>query len=252
MQAPEQKAKLEKVISRESTNFQWVKLSMNYGMLAFMVLTKLMRGPGGGKESMFGLKICDALAWVAYAALWVFAALLTLLAARVAKMENQEKLACGYKFTKGDQNLNFRGIMKLVLVAFFAAFFATMSGLSPGLIFNSFLIQLDIHPAVASATGMYMTMFTTAAATINLLLSNGLNIPYTVLISAISIVGTVPGLYGQVAIVVKSGGRNQFTVMILLLFLVICLISVLPLSILETLNANANGVNVTGFNSFCS
>lgn len=196
MQTPEQQEKLAKVISRESTNFQWVKLAMNYGMLAFMILTKLVRGPGGGKESMFGLEICDTLAWVAYAALWVFAGLLTLLAARVAKKEYQDKLACGYKFTKGDQNLNLKGIVKLVLVAFFAAFFAAMSGVGPGLIFNSFLIQLDIHPAVASATGMYMTMFTTAAATINLLLSNGLNLPYSALICAITIVGTIPGLFG--------------------------------------------------------
>ena len=89
-----------------------------------------------------------------------------------------------------------RRITMLVLVAYFAAFFAAVSGVGPGVIFNSFLIQLDMHPAVASATGMYCTMFTTLAATINLLLNDGLNIPYLMIITCLTIVGTIPGLYG--------------------------------------------------------
>jgi len=92
--------------------------------------------------------------------------------------------------------LNGKNVILLVFVAFFAAFLAGMSGVGPGVIFNSFLILLDIHPAVASATGMYMTMFTTLAATINLLINEGLNIPYCICICLITIVGTIPGLYG--------------------------------------------------------
>jgi hypothetical protein len=64
---------------------------MNVGMLVFMIITKLIRGPGGGKESMFGLDICDAVAWVAYVALWLFALFITFLAARSAKQDYLEK-----------------------------------------------------------------------------------------------------------------------------------------------------------------
>ena len=87
-------------------------------------------------------------------------------------------------------------IILLVAVAFFCAFFAAMSGVGPGLIFNSFMIQIDMTPAVGSATGMYMTMFTTMAATINLLFNDKLNIPFFVLINILTVVGTIPGLYG--------------------------------------------------------
>ena len=147
--------------------------------------------------------------------------------------------------------MNPKRITKLVLVAYFAAFFSAMSGVGPGGLFTSFLIQIEVHPAVASATGMYCTMFTTLAATINLLLNNGLNIPYFLLISALTIVGTIPGVLGQVAIVTKSGGRNSFTVAILLSFLFICLVTVLPLSIVETMRASDNGEDVTAFSPYC-
>ena len=200
---------------------------------------------------MFGLDICDSTSWVAYASLWAFAILLTLLAAKISKRECQEKKDCGYNFTQGDQDLNPKRITKLVLVAYFAAFFSAMSGVGPGGLFTSFLIQIEVHPAVASATGMYCTMFTTLAATINLLLNNGLNIPYFLLISALTIVGTIPGVLGQVAIVTKTGGRNSFTVAILLSFLFICLVTVLPLSIVETMRASDNGEDVTAFSPYC-
>lgn len=45
-------------------------------------------------------------------------------------------------------------------------FIAVCVGLGPGLFFNPILIQLGMNPAVASGTGMYMTFYTTLAATI--------------------------------------------------------------------------------------
>lgn len=94
---------LEKVIERESTNLQWPKLAMNLGMLVFMFLSKVIRGPGGGEESSFGVKICDPVAWTAFAVMILFALLLTVLAAYVANKENAEKERVGYVFTRGDQ-----------------------------------------------------------------------------------------------------------------------------------------------------
>ena len=45
---------MKQIIEKESTNFQWVKLALNVGMLAIMIISKLVRGPGGGEESIFG------------------------------------------------------------------------------------------------------------------------------------------------------------------------------------------------------
>jgi len=75
---------------------------MNYGALILMTLVTFFRGSGGGKESHFGMKLCDAASWVALVFLVVVAVFLTALAAKLARVENQKKKDVGYKFTKGD------------------------------------------------------------------------------------------------------------------------------------------------------
>jgi len=132
----------------------------------------------------------------------------TALAAKLANQEFREKKSLGYNFTKGDQEFSSKTIIKLVTVAFTVAFFSGVAGLGPGLIFNSVLVQLDMHPAVASATGMYCTMFTTLAGTINILINKQLNMPFSALICLITFLGTMPGLYGQNWIVRKAKGRT--------------------------------------------
>ena len=224
---------------------------MNVGMLLIMVLSKVARGPGGGFESAFGLQICDAAAWLAFVALVAFAALFTFLAAKIAIKEFVEKKNCGYKFTRGDQELTTKNVFKLSGIAFLGAFLAALSGIGPGVVFNSVMIQLDLHPAVASATGMYLVLFTTLSASINLLINEQLNIPYSLWLSLFTIIGTIPGLFAQGWIVRKAGGRNQFTVMILIFILVFCLLTILPLSLLEALKANDDGKSITKVNSFC-
>lgn len=72
-------------------------------MLLIMIVTKLVRGPGGGAESIFGLDICDVGAWIAFAVLVILAVILTIIASRVSSREYAEKLDAGYHFTKGDQ-----------------------------------------------------------------------------------------------------------------------------------------------------
>ena len=220
-------------------------------MLVIMIASKVVRGPGDGKDSVFGLDICSEGAWAAYAFLVVAALLLTYFAAKVAKNDYQNKLANGYKFCKGDQELNTKNQMKLVGIAFGGAFAATTCGLAPGLVFYPTLINMDMHPVVASATGMYLALWTTLAGTILVLLNDALNIPFSLLINILTIIGTIPGLKGQIWVVQKAGGRNQFTVMILLAFLIFQLVTILPLSLVEAMNAKDTGEDITAFKEFC-
>ena len=70
-----------------------------------------------------------------------------------------------------------------------------MAGLGPGVMFTSVFLEIDMHPTVASATGMYLTLFTTLATTINNIINQNLNLHYTLLISIVSILACIPGLY---------------------------------------------------------
>ena len=101
----------------------------------------------------------------------------------------------GYKFVKGDLEFTRPMIAKLVTIAFFAAFLAVSVGLGPGLTFNAVLVQLNLHYAIASSTGMYLTMFTTINATITMLIFKSIDVNYMLYIGALSIIGSVPGIF---------------------------------------------------------
>lgn len=192
----QQKEQLESIKAKENTNFQWTKLAMNYGILIVMTVIKLIRGPGAGQESLLGITICSWQSWLAFAIQIIIVLIFSGLAAKIANNEYEKKEKLGYEFSKGDQKFSNRVILKLILIAFIVAFFSGIAGLGPGLIFNSVLVQLDMHPAVASATGMYCTLFTTAAATINVLINQKLDLPFAGWICSMTLIGTLPGLYG--------------------------------------------------------
>ena len=59
----EREKQLTKLIESESTNFQWSKLSINFGMLAIMTIIQLLRGPDS-KPSIIGVNRCDNLDFI--------------------------------------------------------------------------------------------------------------------------------------------------------------------------------------------
>ena len=88
---------MAKIIQKESTNFQWSKLALNYGMLAIMVILQLLRGPGS-EPSIIGINRCDNLDWVLLTALILMCCLLTIAGCRMMQIEYESKEAAGYKF----------------------------------------------------------------------------------------------------------------------------------------------------------
>ena len=52
-----------------------------------------------------------------------------------------------------------------------------------------------MHYAVASSTGMYLTMFTALAATINMIIFKRIDIQYMLVIAVLTILGSIPGIF---------------------------------------------------------
>ena len=207
-QKSKEEEELDKIIAKESTNLQWAKLALNFGMLVLMVVCMILRGPGRGRPSVIGVHHCEAGDFIFLAIILVGAVLATFIAYLIAKSEYNEKKNVGYTFVKGD--LEFTGVntFKLVLIAFTGAFLATAVGLGPGAVFVPVLVQLDMHSGVASSTGMYLTMFTALAATINMIVFNAINVKYMLILCALTIVASVPGIWMQGFIRIKAGGRT--------------------------------------------
>ena len=78
---------LEKIHRRESTNFQWGKLGMNYGMLAIMIVSQVVRGPGSGVKSVVGVEFCHTASWITFAILVACSVCMTVLAIMVSAKE---------------------------------------------------------------------------------------------------------------------------------------------------------------------
>ena len=120
------------------------------------------------------MHICDTASWALFAVFVILALVFTVIAVKIANKKHEAKKKAGYVFTRVDPEFTLKTSILYVLFAFGAAFFAALAGIGPGLVFNSLFVSMDKHPSVASATGMYMTLFTTLSATINVMINQKL------------------------------------------------------------------------------
>ena len=159
-----------------------------------MVVCMMLRGPGN-EESLIGVKACETSDYLFLVLILFAAILLTYIAVRRAQEEYRVKVDVDYKFVEGDQEFRGPVIAKLITIGFFGAFLAASVGLGPGSVFNPVMVQLNMHYAVASSTGMYLTMFTALAATINMLIFKRIDVSYMLLIAVLTVLGSVPGIF---------------------------------------------------------
>ena len=87
------------------------------------------------------------------------------------------------------------------------------------------MITLGTDPSVASATGMYLTLFVTLSATIVFAIFGFVKLDYCILLNIMTIIGSGPGLYLQPWLVKKTG-KPIVTVIIMQCVLMMMLISV--------------------------
>jgi uncharacterized membrane protein YfcA len=84
----------------------------------------------------------------------------------VLKKEYKEKLECGYNFVQGDIKLRVYDISMLIGIAWIGAFISSFCGIGGGMIFCPILVIVGLEARVATATGMYLTLFTSLSYTI--------------------------------------------------------------------------------------
>jgi hypothetical protein len=166
---------LKKLVEYESTNFQWQKLALNWGMVLVLILISILRGSGEGL-SMIDVARCDKTDWFLFGALQICCLLFLGYGIYVVKTEHALKVKVRYEFTPGDLQATNPKIARMVIVSFFGSAAAAFCGVGPGFIFAPLLVVIGIEPQVATATGMYVTMFTTLAATIQTMVFKKINL----------------------------------------------------------------------------
>ena len=66
----------------------------------------------------------------------------------------------------GDLKLDLKNVSTFILIAWLGAFISGFCGIGGGFIFCPILIIIGVQPIVATATGMYLTTFTTLSFSI--------------------------------------------------------------------------------------
>lgn len=196
---------LTEIYKRESTNLQYKKLFLNVSLVVILTIIALCQGDGK-TASFVGISKCDSTD-LAMTALLITISLSYLLYAifGVLRPEYKQKVACGYKFTQGDFECTLKNASSLSAIAFLGASVGSCCGTGTGYIFNPVLIATGIDPAVASATGMYLTLFVTLSASIVMSIFGMVTLDYCILLSILTVIGSAPGIILQPWLVKKTG-----------------------------------------------
>lgn len=184
---------LNAIIVSESTHCQWKKIIMNFAIIVVLLLVSIFRG-SKSKVSVVGVKRCADWDWGLFGILMAAGVILTIASIIYLKVIYNDKVKKGYVFVKGDFEAKPKSVALLIVVSLVGGFLVASAGIGGGLIFNPFLMQIDIAPPVASATGMYMVTFTTGAATMLNCLNGNMPYEYMGLLFVYTIIGTYPGL----------------------------------------------------------
>lgn len=192
-------------------------------MVIVLLLCSIFRGTKK-KESVVGVKRCEDLEWGLFGILIGSGIFLTIIAIVYLSKLHSEKVKKGYVFEKGDFEGTAKNIALLIVVSLIGGFLISCAGIGGGLIFNPFLLIINLPPAVAAATGMYLSLFTTGVATmVNCL---NVNMPFTYMgtLFVFTVIGTFPGLYGQTWLVHRTN-RPSTTVLVLVCLIGYCIIA---------------------------
>lgn len=105
------------------------------------------------------------------------------------------KRRVNYKFIAGDIEWNEMNTLIYPSMCFFAGFFAGMFGVGGGIVKGPLMLQMGVHPLVASATTAVMIMFTSVAATTMFIAFGTLTWDYAWFLFIVGLITTTLGQY---------------------------------------------------------
>ena len=111
-------------------------------------------------------------------------------------------------------------MIKLCSLSFLGGWVAGALGLGGGCIFNPLLLSMGARPTVASASGMYMITFSTAASTFVFIIAEMLDIYYALWVGAFCMLGTVLGMAALDLVMSKLGRQSPLVFLLCFVFFI--------------------------------
>lgn len=110
------------------------------------------------------------------------------------KKDYENKRLNNYIFLEGDIIWNNTNITKFIIISSLTGILSTYMGIGGGMLITPIMIQVGMIPEVVIATGSITTFFSSLISTLNYLLAGRLNFEYGILLSIMSMLGSLVGL----------------------------------------------------------
>jgi uncharacterized membrane protein YfcA len=120
----------------------------------------------------------------------------------------------GGGLAESDVNLTGGPLIKLVSMSFVGGWVSGALGLGGGSIFNPLLLSMGCPPQVASATGMYMIIFSTGASSMTYIIEGQLDVSYGVWVGGFNVIGTLLGMFLLNTIMKRLGRKSPLVILL--------------------------------------
>jgi Sulfite exporter TauE/SafE len=156
----------------------------------------ILKGGGGHFPSPLGIKCGSDAYWglTGLTLVWILAISLWMRSVLIEKWKLKARVH--YKYLPGDVEWNERNTIIYPCICFFAGFFAGMFGVGGGIVKGPLMLQMGVHPLVASGTVAVMIMFTSVAATAMFIAFGTLIWDYAWFLFVVGLITTTVGQFG--------------------------------------------------------
>ena len=185
---------LKFVCENEKGHGQWGKQTINLSIMVTLVLLNLVNG-SKSNPSIVGIERCSTAYWLIQTVFIAWCVFVAWVAVKSNAGVQYLKSRYGdINFVESDIILEGSSLVQILLLGFVGGWVAGALGLGGGSIYNPALLSMGVPPKVSSATGMYLVLYSTIAASLVNFLNDKLNIQYGIWISFWSVIGTLIGL----------------------------------------------------------
>lgn len=187
----------------------WERVYVISFMVLVVVVINLVKGGGQRFPSILGIE-CGSTSYWSFTAVLLGFILAVSFWARAQLIEKWElKGRLRYRYLEGDIEWTPYNTLVYPAICFFAGFFAGMFGIGGGVVKGPLMLQMGVHPMVASATVAVMIMFTSVSATAMYIVFGTLQWDYGYFLFIAGLISTVIGQFG-VSYLVDKYKRYSF------------------------------------------
>lgn len=214
-----------------------------------VIVISLLRG-NKNVDSQIGVETCGAADWGLFAVFILVSLVLTFFISKLLRKEREEKVRCGYDFHESDIEFTSRNTVKLSVISVLTGMAGAALGIGGGMIMNPLFLELGQMPSIASATGMYIVMYSAGAITLQFIMTNELLWDYSLVCGLSTILGTYLGI-SLINRLVKKTGRQSLLILVLCLLILVSII-VIPINSGIRLKQQADeGIDIFAFRDLC-